>query len=62
MITILVCALPLATCTTVNAIDVIRVVNETTVCPGMQSQARLASISLGRDLRPGEAIKIECKR
>lgn len=62
MITIRVCALPLATCTMANAINVIRVVNEAAICPGMQAQARLASTTLGRDLRSGEAIKIECKR
>ena len=60
---ILVCAVAALTdCTRDSAIDVIALPGRYVVCPGMLGQGFLAETSLGRDLAPGEAVKIVCRR
>lgn len=60
---VLVCALAaFADCAPASAIDVIALPGRHVVCPGMLGQGFLAETSLGRDLAPGEAVKIVCRR
>jgi hypothetical protein len=60
---ILVCHLAaLADCARDTAIDVIVLPARPVICPGALGQGLIADTALGRDLGPGEAVKIVCQR
>ncbi len=60
---VLVCAMAsMAGCSPASAIDVIRLPGRHVLCPPMLGQGFIAETALGRDLAPGEAVKIVCGR
>ena len=60
---ILVCHLAaLGDCTPASGIDVIRLPGRHVMCPPVLGQGFIAETALGRDLAPGEAVKIVCGR
>lgn len=63
VVLVLVCAVTsLADCSQASAIDVIRLPDRHVLCPPMLGQGFIAETALGRDLVPGEAVKIVCGR